>query len=102
MAELVAATLSNVCKDEGFVRGKYGYQYGTAGLDIIRTREYTLGDYAKWLRGANRETGPSVGYSIVNSCEDPEFWKSRWEPGTCPTYSNSGDTLLGLIFEKTT
>lgn len=30
----------------------------------------------------------------------PEYWKSRWEPGTRHAYSNNGYTLLGLIIEK--
>jgi CubicO group peptidase (beta-lactamase class C family) len=32
----------------------------------------------------------------------PEYWISRWEPGTRHAYSNCGYTLLGLIIEKTT
>ncbi|TVR31246.1 MAG: class A beta-lactamase-related serine hydrolase [Balneolaceae bacterium] len=30
----------------------------------------------------------------------PEYWKSRWEPGTRHAYSNNGYSLLGLIIEN--
>ncbi len=62
--------------------------------------EHTTGFRDLYLRDFVISPGtplPDMEYAVMR---EPEYWKSRWQPGTRMAYSNPGYSLLGYIIEK--